>query len=96
MHGWYTTNGSRTNIALTGGKPKPLPHGWVVAFHGVWHGAVLPIADTGHSFSEAFTPAGAIRTATSTAAAGTARGTLRYGSVASFDRACRALAGQAP
>ena len=96
VHGWYTTNGSRTNIALTGGKPKPLPHGWVVAFHGVWHGAVLPIADTDNSFSEVFTPSGAIRTTRSTAAAAAARGTLRYGSVTSFDSACRTLAGQAP
>ena len=93
MHGWYTTNGSRTNIDLTGGKPKQLPPGWVVAFHGVWHGAVLPIADTDNSFSEVFTPAGAIRTTTSHADAGTARGTLRSGSMASFDQACRALAG---
>jgi len=92
VHGWYTTNGSRTNIALTGGKPNSLPHGSVVAFHGVWHGAVLPIAGT--SFGEVLTPSGAIRTTRS--AAGTARGTLRYGSVTSFDRACRALAGQAP
>jgi len=96
VHGWYTTNGSRTNIALTGGKPKPLPHGWVVAFHGVWHGGVLPIADTDNSFSEVFTPSGAIRTTRSTAAAAAARGTLRYGSVTSFDSACRTLAGQAP
>jgi hypothetical protein len=96
VHGWYTTNGSRTDIALTGGKPTPLPHGWVVAFHGVWHGTALPIADTDNSFSEAFTPSGAIRTATSSAGARTTHGTLRYGSVTSFDRACRALAGQAP
>jgi hypothetical protein len=68
----------------------------VVAFHGVWHGAVLPIADTDNTFSEVFTPSGAIRAASSTADTGTARGTLRYGSVASFDRACRTLAGQAP
>jgi hypothetical protein len=95
VHGWYTTNGSRTNIDLTGGTPKPLPDGWVVAFHGVWHGPVLPIADTDNSFSEVFTPTGAIRTTTSTANAGTARGTLRFGSVTSFDHACRALAGQA-
>jgi hypothetical protein len=93
VHGWYTTNGSRTNIDLTGGKPKQLPPGWVVAFRGVWHGAVLPIADTDNSFSEVFTPAGAIRTTTSHADAGTARGTLRSGSMASFDQACRALAG---
>ena len=95
VHGWYTTNGSRTNIDLTGGKPTPLPRGWVVAFHGVWHGAVLPIADTDHSFSEVFTPTGAIRTTTSTANAGTTHATLRYGSAASFDHACRVLAGQA-
>jgi hypothetical protein len=95
VHGWYTTNGSRTTIALTGGQPKQLPDGRVVAFHGVWHGAVLPIADTGNSFTGAFTPAGAIKTTTSTADAGTARGTLRSGSVAGFDRACRALAGPA-
>ena len=94
VHAWYTTNGSRTNIVLTGGKPKPLPHGWEVAFHGVWHGSVLPIAGT--SFIEVFTPSGAIRTTRSTADTGTARGTLRYGSVTGFDRACRALAGQAP
>jgi hypothetical protein len=68
----------------------------VVAFHGVWHGAVLPITDTDNSFSEAFTPSGAIRTTSSTVHTGTARGTLRYGSVTSFDRACRALAGQPP
>jgi hypothetical protein len=93
VHGWYTTNGSRTNIDLTGGKPKQLPPGWVVVFRGVWHGAVLPIADTDNSFTEVFTPAGAIRTTTSHADAGTARGTLRSGSMASFDQACRALAG---
>jgi len=96
VHGWYTTNGSRTDINLTGGTPRQLPPGWVVAFHGVWHGAALPIADTDKSFSEVFTPAGAIRTAASTAGAGTARGTLRSGSVDSFNQACRALAGQAP
>jgi hypothetical protein len=94
VHGWYTTNGSRTNINLTGGTPKRLPGGWVVAFHGVWHGTALPIVGT--SFSEVFTPAGAIRTAASTADAGAARGTLRSGSVDSFNQACRALAGQAP
>jgi len=93
VHGWYTTNGSRTTIDLGGGKPRQLPGGRVVAFHGVWRGAVLPIADTGNSFGEAFAPAGA---RTSTPGAGTARGMLRYGSVASFDRACRALAGQGP
>jgi hypothetical protein len=93
VHGWYTTDGSRTNINLTGGTPNRLPGGWVVAFHGVWHGAVLPIADTDNSFSEVFTPAGVIRATASTADAGAARGTLRPGSADGFDRACRALAG---
>jgi hypothetical protein len=95
VHGWYSTNGSPTTINLTGGRPRPLPDGRVVAFHGVWHGPVLLIADTDNSFNEVFTPAGAMRT-TSARDAGTARGTLRSGSAASFDRACRALAGHAP
>ena len=93
VHGWYTTNGSRTNINLTGGTPKRLPRGSVVAFHGTWHGPELPLAGT--SFTKVFTPAGTIRTATSAADAGTARATLRSGSVDGFDQACRALAGQA-
>ena len=96
VHGWYTTDGSRTNIDLTGGKPKRLPDGWVIAFHGVWHGDELPITDTDKSLSAVFTPAGVIRATTSTAGAGTAHGTLRHGSVTSFEHACRALAGQAP
>jgi len=94
VHGWYTTNGAQTSIELTGGTPERLPGGWVVAFHGTWHGADLPIADTDNSFSEVFTPAGAIRTTASAREAGTARGTLRPGSVHSFDQACRALAGR--
>jgi hypothetical protein len=94
VHGWYTTNGSKTSIELTGGTPKPLPHGWVVAFHGVWHGAVLPITDSDNSFNEVFTPAGAIRTRTSTADAGTASGELRSGTAAGFGHACHVLAGQ--
>jgi hypothetical protein len=89
VHGWYTTNGSPTTINLSGGTPQRLPE--VVAFHGTWHGPELPLAGT--SFTRVFTPDGTIRTTTS--AAGTARGTLRSGSVDSFNQACRALAGQA-
>ncbi len=96
VHGWYTTDGSKTTLKLTGGTPNRLPGGWVVAFHGTWRGAALPIADTDNSFTEVFTPAGAIRTTTSAKDAGTARGTLRSGSAASFGQACRALAGQTP
>ena len=67
----------------------------MVAFHGTWHGPELPVANTDNSFTTVFTPAGVIRTTTSTADRGTARGTLRSGSVDSFDQACRVLAGQA-
>jgi hypothetical protein len=92
VHGWYTTDGSRTTISLTGGTPASLPKGGAVAFHGVWHGPELPLASTGGSFTEVFTPAGAIRKARSTANAGTALTVLRNGSQTSFDQACHALA----
>jgi hypothetical protein len=95
MHGWLTTDKSPTDIALSGGSPVPLPHGHVVAFHGVWHGPVLPIADTSGSFTGAFTPAGTIRTVTAKTGAGSASGTLRPGSAAAFDQACHALAASA-
>jgi hypothetical protein len=95
VHSWYSTNGSRTDIDLTGGTPKRLPSGWTVAFHGTWHGAVLPITDAGGSFTRVFTPAGAIRAKVSAGNAGTASGALRSGSAGSFDQACRVLAGQA-
>jgi hypothetical protein len=92
VHSWLGTNGARTDISLTGGTPTALPDSWVVAFHGTWHGPELPLANTDGSFTEVFTPAGAIRTVTSRKDAGTAHGVLRYGSAASFDSACRALA----
>jgi hypothetical protein len=91
MHGWLTTDKSPTDIELSGGSPVPLPHGQVVAFHGVWRGPVLPVASTDGSFTAAFTPAGAIRKATARAGAGTASGTLRSGSATAFDQACKRL-----
>ena len=39
--------GSRRPSAGTDTRPE----GWVVAFKGTWHGAVLPIADTDNSFT---------------------------------------------
>jgi hypothetical protein len=90
VHGWYTTNGSRTTIGLTGGTPTALPRGTVVAFHGVWRGAILPLASS--SFTEIFTPSGGIRKTASTAGAGTALVVLRNGSQTSFDHACNNLA----
>ena len=90
VHSWWSTDGARTSVDLTG---TPLPDGWVVAFHGAWHGPALRLATPDNSFTEVFTPAGAIRTTTSTADAGVARVTLRAGSQAAFQSACQALAG---
>jgi hypothetical protein len=92
VHGWYTTNGSRTTIGMTGGTPAALPRGTVVAFHGAWKGAVLPLASTGGSFTGVFTPAGGIRKTTSAGDTGTALVVLHNGSQTSFDQACNALA----
>jgi hypothetical protein len=66
-----------------------------VAFHGIWHGPVLPVASTDGSFTEAFAPAGTVRKSMSAAHAGTASGTLRNGSAAAFGQACHALAASA-
>ncbi|MGE5287828.1 MAG: hypothetical protein ACM3ML_11600 [Micromonosporaceae bacterium] len=93
VHSWLRTEGARTDLSFTGGKPKPLPAGWLVAMRGTWHGPALAVASPDNSFTEVFTPRGAIRTVTSTADAGTARVTLRPGSAAAFSRACRSLAG---
>ena len=92
MHGWLTTAGSATSIGLSGGSPAPLPPGLVVAFHGIWHGPALPVASTDGSFTQAFTPAGAVRKANGVAHPGTASGTLRSGSATAFDQACHRLA----
>jgi hypothetical protein len=91
VHGWWTTDGARTRIDLTGGAPTRLPSGWVVALHGIWRGPALELTSPDNSFTEVFTPRGAIRHVTSTADAGAARVTLQYGSPAQFDAACRAL-----
>ena len=90
---WWTTDGARTSIRLTGGTPVKLQSGWGVALHGSWHGPALELATPDNSFTEAFTPRGEIRRVTSTADAGTARVVLQYGSRADFDAACRALRG---
>jgi len=92
VHGWWTTDGARTSIGLTGGAPEPLGPGWVVAFHGTWDGPVLHLQSPDNSFTEKFTPAGKIRHVTSTADAGTADLTLQWGSADDFAQACRALA----
>jgi hypothetical protein len=90
--GWLTTDGSKARVDLTGGKPVSLPDGWVVALHGIWHGPALTLSSPDNSFTEVFTPRGAIRTTTSTADAGTAAVTLRYGVTSGFTTACQALA----
>jgi hypothetical protein len=91
VHAWLSTNGSRTNLDITGGSPVSLPDGWVVALHGAWHGANLAVASPDNSFTEVFTPRGAIRKQTSSADAGVARVLLRPGTAADFSRACAAL-----
>lgn len=92
VHAWLATEGSTTSLAITGGAPKPLPDGWLVALRGTWHGSALTVSSPDNSFTEVFTPRGAIRTTTSTADAGTATVTLRPGSQDGFSQACRALA----
>jgi hypothetical protein len=88
---WLSTDGARTRIDLTGGTPTRLQSGWVVAFHGVWMGPALELESPDSSFTEAFTPRGEIRRVTSTADAGTAHVTLKYGTEAEFAAACRDL-----
>ena len=92
VHSWWSTDGARTSVDLTGGSPRPLGDGWVVAFSGRWDGPALVLADHDNSFTEEFTPRGSIRAINSTADAGTAAVTLHYGSSAAFGQACRALA----
>lgn len=88
---WWSTDGAATSVDLTSGTTR-LPEGWVVAFHGSWHGPQLVLTSPDNSFTEVFTPAGAIRTTTSTADAGGATVTLHHGSSAEFAQACRTLA----
>jgi hypothetical protein len=87
---WWSTDGAATSVDLTSGTTK-LPSGWVVAFHGSWHGPQLVLSSPDNSFTELFTPAGAIRTTTSTADAGGAQVTLHHGSATEFTQACRTL-----
>jgi hypothetical protein len=88
VHSWLSTDGARTTLDLTGPQ---LPSGWVVAFHGAWHGPALALSSPDNSFTEVFTRAGAVRTVTSTADAGTATTTVRYGTAGGFAAACQAL-----
>ena len=91
VHTWWSTDGAKTSINLQNVQSGPLPDGWVISFKGSWHGPRL-VAGTDNSFTEVLTPRGVIRHATSTADAGQASVTLRYGSSAAFGQACRALA----
>ncbi|HVU52024.1 MAG TPA: hypothetical protein VHL80_15105 [Polyangia bacterium] len=91
---WRTTDGAKTWLSLRRGTPERLPSGWDVAWHGAWNGPALELASPDNSFTEVFTPRGTIRHVTSTADAGTAKVTLRYGSRDDFEAACRALRGR--
>lgn len=88
---WWSTDGARTSIRLTGGKPVKLLAD--IDFHGIWHGPALELTTPDSGFTQAFTPHGEIRRYISTADAGTARVVLQSGSRADFDAACRALHG---
>jgi hypothetical protein len=92
VHTWWSTDGAKTSINLQNVKSGPLPDGWVISLAGSWHGPRLVVADTDNSFTGVLTPRGVIRHTTSTADAGQASVTLRYGSSAAFGQACRALA----
>ena len=89
VHTWLSTNGARTSLDLTGGKPRELP--FLIDFSGKWHGPVLRVANPDHVFTEVFTPRGVIRSTTSTADDGNASATIAFGSAAGFARACKAL-----
>jgi hypothetical protein len=91
VHTWWSTDGARTTIEMTGGSPTKLPDGWVIAFAGNWHGSNLVLASPDNSFTEVFTPTGATRTTTSTADMGTASVTLANGSQTAFTQACHLL-----
>ena len=90
VHTWWSTDGAATSVDLT--NSPPLPDGWVVALHGSWHGPVLELSSPDNSWTEVFTKAGAIRSVTSTADAGTATTAIRYGTEGDFTSACQRLA----
>ena len=90
VHSWWSTDGAATSVGLT--DSPPLPDGWVVALHGAWHGPALELSSPDNSWTEVFTPAGVIRSVESTADAGTATTTIRYGTAGDFQAACQRLA----
>jgi hypothetical protein len=89
---WWATDGAAARVDLT--NSPPLPHGWVVTFHGNWRGPRLVLSSPDNSFTGVFTRQGDIRPVTSSADAGTARVALVYGGQDAFAAACRVLAGQ--
>jgi hypothetical protein len=92
VHARWSTDGAKTSIQLRNVKSGPLPAGSVIALAGSWRGPRLVVADTGSSFTNAFTSRGLIRKPPATANNGHASVTLRYGSAAAFAHACHALA----
>jgi hypothetical protein len=63
----------------------------VVALQSAWHGPALELSSPDNSCTEVFTKAGAIRSVTSTADAGTAHTIIRYASGSDFQAACQRL-----
>ena len=88
----WSTDGAKTSVELRNVKSGPLPAGRVIALAGSWHGERLVLANASGSFTNVFTPRGAIRKTPATTNNGHASVTLRYGSTAAFAHACHALA----
>ena len=91
VDGWWSTEGAKATLLLSGGSPVPLQEGWLVVFTGAWRGPVLRLASTDNSFTGEFAPDGTIRRVTSSADSGSARTELAYGTMSQFSRACRDL-----
>jgi hypothetical protein len=89
--GWLSTDGAATSVDLVDG-PRSLGK-YVVDLPGAWHGPALYLASPDHFFTELFTARGAIRPLPTTAHAGTAHFTIRYGTKSDFTAACTLLRG---
>jgi len=90
--GWLSTDGAATSVDLVNG-PQPLGK-YVVALRGAWHGPALYLASRPDDlFTELFTARGAVRPFPTTANAGTAHTTIRYGTEGDFTATCTRLEG---
>ncbi|MGE5292410.1 MAG: hypothetical protein ACM3ML_35530 [Micromonosporaceae bacterium] len=89
---WWGTDGAPISITLRPIPPRSLPSGFVFVFSGIWRGARLPLVNRDNSFTQVFTPDGAVNWTTPTRNVGHAAATLRAGTSQEFASACHALA----